>query len=375
MSQLDTIARPAVRGLAADRVGQGTVVEANRAVAQVEAMVVVAMRYPRDITRAVAEMERSCAREELANKAFYRFGRGGGQVSGPSVQLARELARCFGNFESGLIELRRDDAYRQSEMQAFAWDLERNYRTSTTFIVPHIRDTSRGPVDLTDMRDIYENNANMGARRLREMIFDAMPVWYTEQAIEACRKTLEGDQRDLPQRIEKCIALFQGVGVRLPQLVRKLGSPADKWTTHDLATLTVIYRSLERGEIRVEDEFPDTALGVTAAQIRDVPVSAPEQDSHQALAAPAAEAPPPAKATKAALGKLLARVPLGEDADVAEFLAWRAGRPALIAELSADEVAATCAYLETALTAADGDPAEAASRIWAEYRARQGEHG
>lgn len=105
------------------RIGQGTAVEQSRAAAEVQAAVVVAQQCPRNIQQAVAEMRESCRQPYLAERAFYRYGRGGSTVTGPSVHLARELARCWGNIQYGLVELRRDDEYGQSEMQAFAWDV------------------------------------------------------------------------------------------------------------------------------------------------------------------------------------------------------------------------------------------------------------
>lgn len=249
------------------RIGQGTAVEQTRAIAEVQAAVVVAQQAPRDIDRAQRDMYRSCAQKSLAEKAFYRFPRGRETVSGPSVQLARELARCFGNVQYGVTELRRDDVYGQSEMQAWAWDLETNTRSSTTFIVPHRRDKRGGSEVLTDMRDIYESNANNGARRLREMIFAILPGWYTEDAITACYETLAGDAGDLPTRIQQCVEAFGKLGVRQPQLEQKAGGPVAKWTPYDLAQMQVIYRSLVRGETSKEDEFGASPERVTASEI------------------------------------------------------------------------------------------------------------
>jgi hypothetical protein len=147
------------------RLGQGTAVEQSRAVAEVQAAIVVAQQCPRNIQGALAEMRTSCQQLFLAEKAFYRFPRGGQTVSGPSVHLARELARTWGNVQYGLVEMRRDDEFGQSEMQAFAWDVEKNSRNSSTFIVPHFRDTKQGPKKLTDTRDIYEINTNNGSWR------------------------------------------------------------------------------------------------------------------------------------------------------------------------------------------------------------------
>jgi hypothetical protein len=369
----------APRVVQADRIGQGTSVEQARAVAEVEAQVIVAQRRPRDVDRAVADSQRSCGQMSLAEKAFFRFSRGDGQVSGPSVQLAREIARCWGNFQSGLVELRRDDLARQSEMMAWAWDVETNYRTSTTFIVPHIRDTKRGPVDLTDMRDIYENNANMGARRLREMIFDALPGWYTEDAVQSCMRTLGGDGQVDPERIAKCIAGFAALGVTAQQLVRKLGSPQDKWTAYDLATLTVIYRSLQRNEISKDEEFGTPGLSAAAVMAEAGPApqngGAGDQERSDAPAAaagvPAAPAaPPPAeRPTKAALGKLLAHFPFPNEDDVESLLQWKAGGKGTLKELTQTDVEFVTGYLQLALDNAQGDPEAASGEIWRQYRA------
>jgi hypothetical protein len=263
----DTAALDRIAQRQPGRIGQATAVEQSRAVAEVEAAVIVAQRMPRDVTRAQADMERSCAQHALAERAFFRYSRGGGQITGPSVQLARELARCFGNVQYGLVELRRDDAFGQSEMLAFAWDVQTNTRSSTAFIVPHKRDKRGGPEQLTDMRDIYENNANNGARRLREMIFAILPGWYTESAIAACYETLNGDDGELPQRVASCIDGYAKRGVTQTQLERKLGAPRSAWAAPDLATLQVIWRSLVRGEVTREAEFPAEQERVQASDI------------------------------------------------------------------------------------------------------------
>lgn len=266
----------------ASRIGQGTAVEQARAIAEVHAAITVAQQLPRDITRAVSGMQRSCGQQSLAERAFFRYKRGDSQITGSSVQLARELARCWGNMQYGLTEMRRDDVHGQSEMQAWAWDVETNTRNSTTFIVPHIRDTSKGAKALTDMRDIYENNANMGARRLREMIFAILPAWFTEDAVAACHQTLAdnaGEGEELAKRIEMAVSGFATLGVQASQIEQKLGAPSSRWVAADLAQLQVIYRSLKRGEATVEEEFPGggtSSRTVTAAEITGTQTAQPD---------------------------------------------------------------------------------------------------
>jgi hypothetical protein len=269
------------------RLGQGTAVEQSRAVAEVQAAIVVAQQCPRNVQQALVELEMSCRQMGLAEKAFYRFPRAGGAVTGPSVHLARELARCWGNVQYGLTEMRRDDDYAQSEMQAFAWDVQTNTRNASTFIVPHMRDKKGGPEKLTDMRDIYENNANNGARRVREAIFAILPPWFVEKAKELCNQTLrDGGGVPLPQRIADAIRAFAGLGVTTDQLEKRLGGrPSAKWTEHDVAQLSITFRSIQRGEISVEEEFP--APRQTIDEITQAP--APKRAAKKTEAEPSHE--------------------------------------------------------------------------------------
>jgi hypothetical protein len=256
--------------LAPSRIGQATVVEQSRAIAEVQAAIFVAQSCPRNIAAAIAEMRQVCGQKSLADKAFFRFPRAGQTVSGMSIHLARELARIWGNVDYGVKEMRRDDTAAESEMQAYAWDMQKNSRVSSTFIVPHKRDTKNGVKTLGDMRDIYENNANNGARRLREAIFSVLPDWFIDEARDLCQSTLSGKAsgKPLAQRVADAIAAFEKLGVTVDQLESKLDRESAKWTEMDLGELLVIHGSLKNGEVTVEQEFPTrkvTADELTAA--------------------------------------------------------------------------------------------------------------
>ncbi|MFF7313378.1 hypothetical protein [Streptomyces sp. NPDC008137] len=266
-------------------VGQGTAVEQSRAVAEVQAAVIVARQFPRNEAIAVQKMRTAFRQQTLAARSFFRFNRGDGNVNGETIQFARELARCWGNIHHGLNELRRDDTAGESEMQAWAWDLESNERASTTFVVPHVRFTkTSGRKPLEDPRDVYENNTNNGARRLREMIFSVLPDWYREQAKEVANYTLENGQGDRPrsQRIADAIATFERIGVTVEQLEEnRAGRKSDKWTNLDLAQLQIIFQSIERGEVTLEEEFPEqrvTVAEITRQHAEQPPASTPQPE-------------------------------------------------------------------------------------------------
>lgn len=281
MTQMDRAAMPTVPSPA--RVGQGTAIEQSRAAAEVLAAVEVAQRFPRDVQFARNQMIDSCKQKFLAERAFYRFPRAGGTVTGASVHLARELARCWGHIQYGIAELRRDDEFGQSEMQAWAWDVQTNSRVASTFIVPHLRDTRQGPSQLKELRDIYENNANQGSRRLREQIFAILPPWFVEEAKELCQQTLrDGGGVPLAARITTAIERFSGIGVKAKQLEEKIGEPSGRWTEFDVAQLGVIFQSIQRGEVRKEEEFPPPAA--TADEILAARKAAPVDPDAEAAA-------------------------------------------------------------------------------------------
>ncbi|HDY6515851.1 TPA: hypothetical protein RRC01_006467, partial [Pseudomonas aeruginosa] len=114
----------APRGMA-EHVNQGTVnIEQSRAVTEAQGKLILAKKFPRDEALAYSKIMNSCSRPTLAASGEYAYPRGGQTVSGPSIRLAEELARCWGNIEYGIRELSRQQG--NSEMEAYAWDLETN---------------------------------------------------------------------------------------------------------------------------------------------------------------------------------------------------------------------------------------------------------
>ena len=260
--------KPPAQGAGAS---EATLIEQTRAVAQVQGALVVAQQRPRDEIAARNRMEQACQQPTLAERAFFRFPRGGSQISGPSIHLATELARCWGNLDYGIAELRRDAVKRESEMMAYAWDLETNQRNSSMFIVPHKRDQRGGPVALVDIRDVYENNANAAARRVRECIFRVLPTSFVEVAKEICATTLrEGGGVPIEERRATLLESFNDLGVSRKRIEAKMGRAADRLTAFDIGTLRVIYQSIRRGEATVAQEFPGSNTPeASAAALRD----------------------------------------------------------------------------------------------------------
>lgn len=238
-----------------DNINQGTVaIEASRAIAEAQGKLVIAKRFPRDEVQAYNRVAQACQRKGIAEKAFYAYNRGGSTVSGPTIRFAEELARCWGNIDYGIKELSQDEG--KSEMQAYAWDLETNAQSVQNFTNPHIREAKGKSVQLTSQRDIYEINANMGARRLRSRILAILPTDLVDMAIEECKKTLAGNNEEpLIDRVKKMVVAFGKLGVTQEQIETRLGRKIDTMTADDFTDYIGIYNAIKQGESKIAEWF------------------------------------------------------------------------------------------------------------------------
>jgi hypothetical protein len=229
-------------------------IESERAIAEAQGRLLIAKRFPRDEAAAFARAMDACRRPSLADVANYRFPRGGQSVEGPSIRLAEELARCWGNIAYGIRELSRREG--ESEMEAFAWDQQTNVISTQTFTVRHLRDKRGGPEALKDERDIYEVTANMGARRLRARILAVLPPDLVDAAVEQCRETMKnGSDKPLADRIREMTQAFTKLGVTAEMLAGRLGRQLDTATPDDLADMRGIYQGIRDGASSVRDWF------------------------------------------------------------------------------------------------------------------------
>jgi hypothetical protein len=223
----------------------GTVdVASARQIAEVQAAMVVAKRFPRNHADAYARIMTACKRPALAEEAIYSFPRGGSKIEGPTIRLAEALAQNWGNMDFGIIELEQRDG--ESSMMSYAVDLETNTRQTKIFTVRHER-KARGQIDrLTDPRDIYEMTANLGARRLRKCILGIIPGDVVDAAVAECNRTMrQGSDEPIQDRARKMVAAFAELGVTRVQLEQRLGHKLESISEAELVGFKKIYVSLK----------------------------------------------------------------------------------------------------------------------------------
>lgn len=259
----------------AQRHDSGNAIAANaeaRVIAEVKAQVLMARQFPRDPRMCMDRILRECERPTLAEKATYTFPRGKETVSGPSIRLAEVLARNWGNCAAGLEVLERKSGTGavpgRSVMRAYAWDLETNAYIARQFETEHVRETQSGGYKLTGDRDLYEIEANKGARRLRTCILQMIPGDVTQAAVDKCRWVLAqgiapdmADQKKRPELIQKTVAVFEKMGVSRADLEDYLSAKCVAWTADHMLRLKEIKNGLDDGILSIGEIFPRLATG------------------------------------------------------------------------------------------------------------------
>ena len=242
--------------------------EQQRAIAETQAAMVIAKKFPRDPVSAMDAILRSCTRPTLADSALYSYTRGGAEVTGPSIRLAEALAQSWGNMSFGIRELEQRNG--ESTVQAFAWDIETNTRQVKEFQVSHVRHTKKGKTVLEDPRDIYELVANQGARRLRACILSVIPGDVVEAAVNQCETTLKTSADTSPEAIKKMVAAFAEFKVTPEQIAKRLQCHLEAIRPAQMVQMKKIYASLRDGMSGTADWFePLTMPDPTATAKKD----------------------------------------------------------------------------------------------------------
>lgn len=256
-------------------------IEQERAIAEAQGQLILAKRFPRSMAQARADFIEACKSPEFAAKAFYAVPNRG---SGPSIRFAEEAARCYGNFQYGHRELSRSEG--KSEVEVFAWDMEKNNHSRRQITVLHIRDTSNGPKKLTDQTDIDNRVANVASKQMRGRILALLPKDLVEAGQSACKLTIAGgNDKPVSARVADMTQAFSRFGVNASQLAAYVGHSLDNVTVDELADLLGVYNAIKEGA-KASEYFGST-------EKTDATVSAGVNAAVNKTAAP----PPPAAAT------------------------------------------------------------------------------
>ena len=214
--------------------------------AEIKASITVALRFPRNEDRAFEKLMHACRRPSFAENASYSFPRAGSDVSGPSIYLAREAARVWGNIRHGANIVADSEASRTIE--AWAWDLETNTKVAVQDTFQKLIYRKKGGWLKPDERDLRELTNRRAAIAKRNCILEILPKDLIDDAQALADEILSDKAAKDPDGERKRIVLaFSQIGVGADMLQEYLGHPIGQSSPTEIATLRRIYKSIVDG--------------------------------------------------------------------------------------------------------------------------------
>jgi hypothetical protein len=251
----------------------GLVGAAAREQSRIQAALVIAQRVPRDEGKCMKKIMRSCARPTFAEKARYVYPRGGTNIEGPSVQLAREAGRIWGNLDYGYTVADRTRDH--TTVEGVCWDLESNARNTASVTFKNlIYRKGKGWIE-PDERDYRELTAKNGAIAVRNAILQVIPPDIVEEAMHAVRATIIDAARgttkqDSKEATRRMVVAFRDLKVTPDMLEAKLGHPMDETTPEEIADLRAVYTSIADGHSKVSEVFATPTEDGAKPQASDI---------------------------------------------------------------------------------------------------------
>lgn len=278
MSQMTKAENGAMQGFqgSAANVGElarhgGTAGAIAREESEVKAAIVLARANQRDEMTAYTAIINACKRPSFAASAMYSFPRGGSQIVGPSVDLAREMARLWGNVRYGARVVTEDEA--TVHIKGYAFDLQTNAYVEAEDKFKKLiqrKDKRTGETKWTqpDERDLRELVNRRAAFLVRNCILQLMPPDFVEDAMDQANRTKHADangqlKEDRAGTVKKMVMAFDEVRVSPEMLTEYLGHAIDDVTDRELADLKAIFKSLRDGNSEREEYFTTKKPTVT----------------------------------------------------------------------------------------------------------------
>lgn len=240
----------------------GAAAAVAREEAEIKSAIFLARQFPRNEHAAYTRIMKSCTRPGFAENARYSFPRGSQTVSGPSVQLAREIARCWGNIRFGLRVVSMDED--TVHIRGYAHDLETNaYVEAEDKFAKLVQRKQRGGGTAwvkPDERDLRELINRRGAILVRNCILQVVPSDVVDdaerQVIETVRKAAQGEiEQSRDEAIRRLVRAFDDIGVSAEALEKYLKHPLSAITADEIADLRAVYKSIIDGNSRREEYF------------------------------------------------------------------------------------------------------------------------
>jgi hypothetical protein len=240
---------------------------------------------------------------------FYRFPvrkREGGQdwIEGPSIKLANDVARIFGNNVNEVRELDVGDAWvfyaRFTDIET-GFSMERAYRQRKSQSSMKTRDADR---QLDIAYQIGQSKA------IRNCIVNALQI-YCDFAFDQARNSLiDKIGTDLAGWRKRTLEGISRMPIGVARVERTIGRPSKDWLAPDIARIVAMMRSIADGMANADEVFPPidehaaaspAAAAAGGGGADEVLAATPDGLAGQSAAAPDGDGHPQPAATDPAL--------------------------------------------------------------------------
>ena len=296
---------PMDTGLATQEMGTGGISVYAREQHELQAAFMIALHKPRNESAAFSRIMASCERAGFAEGASYSFPRGGARVTGPSVKLAREMARCWGNIKHGIRIVTMDEDW--IHVKGWALDLETNTAVENEDKFKRLVQRKNKRTGATewirpDERDLRELVNRHGAICVRNALLQLLPADLVDEAERVAGQTMvkaaKGELTQSPEDTRRrLVVAFRSFGVTVEMIERRLAHPLEEISADELADLRQIYASLTEGNSKRNDHFETTAI---TSEVKTGTISAADLKAGEPPEKPQPKEPAFAYKTKAA---------------------------------------------------------------------------
>jgi hypothetical protein len=214
---------------------------------------------------------------------FYRYPvrkAGGGQdfIEGPSIKLANDVARIFGNNVNEVRELDVGDAWvfyaRFTDIET-GFSMERAYRQRK----------SQGSMKTKDAERQLDIAYQIGqSKAIRNCIVNSLQI-YADYAFEQARNSLiEKIGKDLDGWRKRTVEGLGKMPVELARVERVVGRAAKDWLAPNIAQIIAMMKSVADGMASVDEVFPPLERQSASASPTAGPAQTPEDGEQRAQA-------------------------------------------------------------------------------------------
>ena len=286
-------------------------IEMQRASAQVFGALQMAWSNPRSEEKCVERIEKLCSNVHFAGDALYKVPVGGGaSAEGLKVQTIKELTRIWGNMDAGFID--HGSYGSETQMEAYAFDLESNYRFTERFTVSHKYKTGDALVEQKDPARIAVMCKARASKEVRNCLQSVLPDWLVDHVKKLCKQTIiQAVGSDLVGAWRGWVKIFQDeYKVGEATLLRFVDKPCVeergvvKIQAGDIMDLRVLYSTLKEEPDSLDVVFPRVNAAAASPNPKliaqkEIATELPKKQRSKPAAKDAEQSPEPTASTPA----------------------------------------------------------------------------